>query len=128
MTLPPQPEIVVAVVDRGDLSTLLTSLHRYGFGHVTRVLDPERAEVGDQLRRAGVEVPSQMGKVAGNRLCVMVSAPARTRVAMDLLLRSGAAVAWEVERINMPQPVLLGSLNKRPRQRPVNAAEEQTAD
>jgi hypothetical protein len=113
-----QPEIVVAIVDRDRLSAALTGLHRSGYGHVTRVLDPDRADVAGQLERAGSEIPIGFGGVTRGQVIVMVSAPARTRVAAELLRRLGATKVWETERVAaMAAPVLFGSVNRRARAR-----------
>ena len=112
-----QPEIVLALVERGRLSEVLTGLHRGGYGHVVRVLDSERAEVGGQLRRAGADVPVGFPSEQPGWVTVMVPAPARTRAAADLLARLGAATTWEVERTAGPLPAFIGGSSTRPRGR-----------
>ena len=125
--MPTQPEIALAVVDRPNLSAVLTGLHRNGYGHLARVLDPERGDVVGQLQRAGAEPPIGIGAVGAGQVVVLVAAPARTGAAAELLTRLGATAAWEAARSGAPAPVLFGSMAPRGRQRRGQAAEP-TAD
>src|SRR4051812_43883366 len=102
-----QPEIVIALVERASLSDVLTGLHRNGYGHVVRVLDPDRADVTGQLRRAGAAVPIGFPVSAPGQVTVLLPAPARTGPAAALLPRLGASTTWEVERTANPTPLLL---------------------
>jgi len=83
-------DTVVAVVERARLSGVLTAVHRGGYGHLVRVVDPERGEVGRQLQRAGIEPPAGWTAPAGDRVVVVVNAPARVAAAGGLLLQHGA--------------------------------------
>jgi hypothetical protein len=90
-------EVVLAEVDRDALSGVLTHLHRGGFGHLTRVFDPERGDPRAQLRRAGVEPPLGFVLEAG-RVAVMISAAARAATAAGLLERLETARVWLAAR------------------------------
>jgi len=63
------PDTLIAVIPRSRLSATLTAFHRNGYGHVTRVLDPERAPVAQQLGRAGVHESriASVEKLSGTR-------------------------------------------------------------
>jgi hypothetical protein len=83
-------DTVLAVVPRAALSAVLTAFHRNGYGHVTRVLDPERAPVPDQLRRAGIS-GCRLASLTPNA-CVLlhVYVPERTTPAASLAVAHGA--------------------------------------
>lgn len=104
-------DVVVAAVDRAQLSFVLSAIHRNGYGHLTRVLDPERGDVAGQLRRAGIAVPAAFALDGGQRVAVMISAAARTLAAAELLHRLGAAPVWTTGRTTDPTPLLIGSLS-----------------
>lgn len=116
-------DIVIAAVEREDLSPMLTVLHRGGFGHLTRVLDPARGEVGGQLARAGATVPVGFMLGEGDRVAVMISAAARTPAATDLLRRFGAISIWTTQRTASASPILFGPPAGRPRVRSGRATE-----
>jgi hypothetical protein len=116
-------EIVIAAVEGANLSAILTAIHRSGFGHLTRVLDPKRGDVAGQLQRAGVEVPEGFNLGSDNRVAVMISAAARTTAATDLLRRLGAITTWSVARSAAPSPLLFGSLTGRSRPRRPQSSE-----
>ena len=119
-------EIAIASIERSHLSVLLTAVHRGGFGHLTRVLDPARGDVAGQLRRAGAVIPD--GFVLGeSRVAVMISAPARVTAASELLERHGAQRVWTVERAGASAPLLLDNASKRNRSR-LHQASEPVAD
>jgi hypothetical protein len=110
-------EIVIATIERAKLSEALTAIHRGGFGHLTRVLDPERGEVIGQLRRAGVDVPAGFALDRGNGVAIMISAAARASAAADLLRRFDAGSIWTAEKSAASQPLPFGSLAPRSRSR-----------
>lgn len=129
--MPDQPEIALAAVDRAHLSAVLSGLHRNGYGHLARVLDPERSDMAGQLRRAGAEPPLGIGSVDRGHVVVLVAAPARTGAATELMARLGASAVWEVERTGARTPVLFGGVTPRARVRRGQApppAAEQSAD
>lgn len=117
---------VIGAINRTDLSAVLSSVHRSGFGHVTRVLDPRRGDVLGQLRRAGVEIPAGFS-LSDDRVVVMISAAARARAASELLQRWGAAATWISARSGPPMPAPFAALGTRP-QGGQSAATESPAD
>lgn len=130
----PEPaDVVLAAVMRVDLGATLAAIHRNGYGHLTRVLDPERGEVSAQTRRAGVAVPFGFALDASSQVAVMIAAAARTPAAADLLRSLGAVRVWTTGRTTAPTPLLIGSLANlttrvgRARTRS-HSANEQTAD
>jgi hypothetical protein len=104
-------DVVVAAVDRAILSAVLSAIHRGGYGHIARVLDPERGDVAGQLRRAGVSVPLGFVFDGTHRVAVMISAAARTLAAAALLRQLGASEVWTTDRTTAPIPLLIGSLS-----------------
>jgi hypothetical protein len=104
-------DVVVAAVDRASLSAVLTAIHRGGYGHLTRVLDPERGDVAGQLRRAGVAVPVGFAFDGTHRVGVMIWSAARTPAAAALLHQLGASDVWSTGRTTAPIPLLIGSLS-----------------
>jgi len=115
-------EIVIAAVERAQLSSLLTAIHRSGFGHLTRVLDPDRGDVAGQARRAGAGVPDDF-VLGDQRVAVMISAAARTPAATQLLERQGASRVWTTERAHAPVPLSIGKLSGPNRSRRDHASE-----
>jgi hypothetical protein len=113
-------EIALGAVERGNLSAVLTAVHRGGFGNVTRVLDPQRGEIGGQLRRAGVAAPTEFA-LGEERVAVVINATARTAAALDLLRRVGADAVWPAARIGAAVPPTFGELAARSRHRPAPA-------
>ena len=81
---------VLALVSRSVLSTALTAFHLNGYGHVIRVLDPDRAPLSDQLKRAGVDASRicSLDRVEG--VVLFVHAPERTMQAAALAAANGA--------------------------------------
>lgn len=82
-------DTVLAVVPRSELSVALTAFHRGGYGHVIRVIDPERAPLPLQLGRAGV-TGARIIEVGKDQVVVFVPAPQRTTQAATLALTNGA--------------------------------------
>lgn len=101
-------EIVIAAVSRERLPALLTAVHRFGVGHLTRVLDPKRTPVAGQLTRAGVSMPIGFA-LEPDAVAVMIAAPARARRVEDLLRTHGAGQTWLAARAASRSP-LPGSL------------------
>jgi len=91
-------ETVLAVMPRERLTTALTMFHRGGFGHVIRVLDPERAPIRGQLIRAGVPEARLMGCRGASDVLLLVHAPARTGQAVSLAMQVGATDTEVVTR------------------------------
>ena len=120
-------EIVIGVVGRANLSAALTAVHRGGLGNVTRVLDPHRGEVTGQLRRAGVEVPTDFALDGDNRVAIMITASARAAAATELLRRHGAVATWTVARTGPATPLHFGALAARSRSRRI-ATPDSVAD
>ena len=104
-------DVVVAAVDRALLSAVLSAVHRGGYGHLARVLDPERGDVAGQLRRAGIAVPPGFALDGAQRVAVMITAAARTPAAASLLRQLGASDVWTTGRTTAPTPLLIGSLS-----------------
>jgi hypothetical protein len=119
------PEIAIGSIERATLSALLTAVHRGGYGHVTRVIDPERGDEIGQLRRAGVTVPDGFRVADTGNVAVMISAAARTPAAVELLRRYGATDIWTAARATAPATLLLGAMSSR---RTKSPAAEPTAD
>jgi len=87
------PDTLIAVVPRSRLSAMLTAFHRNGYGHVTRVLDPERAPVAQQLGRAGVHESRIASLEFSDAVVLFVPAPKRTNDAAALAVAHGATDA-----------------------------------
>ena len=83
-------DTVLAVVPRTALSVLLTAFHRNGYGHVIRVLDPERAPLPDQLGRAGIPACRIADSTLAGCVLLHVYAPERTTPAAALAVAHGA--------------------------------------
>ena len=86
-------DTLIAVVPRARLSAMLTAFHRNGYGHVTRVLDPERAPVAQQLGRAGVHESRIASAKLDDSVILFVPAPKRTSDAASLAVAHGATDA-----------------------------------
>ena len=91
-------ETVLAVMPRDRLTTALTMFHRGGFGHVIRVLDPERAPIRAQLTRAGVPGARLSRCCGASDVLLLVHAPARTGQAVALASQHGATDTEVVSR------------------------------
>lgn len=91
-------ETVLAVIAREHLPSALTMFHRNGFGHVLRVLDPERAPIPDQLQRAGVADARLASCCAPGTVLLLLHAPARTGRAAELARGVGATDTEVVAR------------------------------
>ena len=87
------PDTLLALVPRARLSSMLTAFHRNGYGHVTRVLDPERAPLAQQLGRAGVRESRIAGTESADSVLLFVHAPKRTTEAAALAVANGATDA-----------------------------------
>jgi hypothetical protein len=87
------PDTLIAVVPRSRLSAILTAFHRNGYGHVTRVLDPDRAPVAQQLGRAGVHESRVASADLADAVVLFVPAPKRTTDAAALAVAHGATDA-----------------------------------
>jgi len=96
------PDTLLAIIPRRRLSETLTAFHRDGYGHVTRVLDPDRAPLAKQLGRAGVQ-SSRLATLSLNDAVVLfVHAPMRTTAAAALAVVHGAL---DVDVVTCGQPV-----------------------
>jgi hypothetical protein len=96
------PDTLLALIPRSALSVVLTAFHRQGYGHVTRVFDPERAPLGEQLGRAGV-IDSRLAQAdSADTVLLVVHAPMRTDQAGALALAHGAR---DVEAVESGVPV-----------------------
>ncbi|MGH2532041.1 MAG: hypothetical protein ACRDJW_07005 [Thermomicrobiales bacterium] len=89
-------DTVLGVIQRDDLPDALASLHRGGYGPNTRVMDAARGDLTGQLRRAGITDPPSLADQT--RPLVMVFAPGRIAVVVDLLQRAGASAIHVAER------------------------------
>jgi hypothetical protein len=83
-------DTLLAIVPRVRLSAVLTAFHRDGYGHVTRVLDPERAPLPNQLGRAGVQSSRLANAPLTDAVMLFVHAPMRTAAAAALAVAHGA--------------------------------------
>jgi hypothetical protein len=119
------PDTLLALVPRHALSVVLTGFHRGGYGHVTRVFDPQRAPLGDQLARAGVSGSRLAAMESADTVLLFVHAPHRTDQAAALAVSRGAS---EVEAVTCSVPVsaavapgLMHRANRRRDRRPLQA-------
>lgn len=110
---------MVAAVPRDALSDVLTAVHRSGYGHRSRVIDPQRGDVVGQFVRAGVAVPEHMDVDAHNDVLLVISAAARAATATALVLSQGATRAWLTDRPVTPTSPLGGGFRPRGSRRPV---------
>jgi hypothetical protein len=83
-------DTVLASIDASMLPELLATIHRSGFGHSTRVIDPRRGDFEGQLARAGIELAETPPRHPDDPL-VVVHAPSRTAQISALLREAGAA-------------------------------------
>jgi hypothetical protein len=81
---------------------MLTAFHRNGYGHVTRVLDPERAPLAQQLGRAGVRASRIAETEPVDSVLLFVHAPKRTTEAAALAIANGAT---DAEAVACGEPV-----------------------
>ena len=96
------PDTLLAVVPRSRLSSILTAFHRGGYGHRTRVLDPERSPLAQQLGRAGVRESRIATGDVRDAVVLFVGAPQRTTDAAALAVSQGAI---DVEVVTCGAPV-----------------------
>jgi hypothetical protein len=96
------PDTLLALVPRARLSSMLTAFHRNGYGHVTRVLDPERAPLAQQLGRAGVRASRIAEAEPIDSVLLFVHAPKRTTEAAALAVANGAT---DAEVVTCSEPV-----------------------
>src|SRR5688572_5790456 len=83
-------DTVLALVPRPNLNAVLTGFHRGGYGHLIRVMDPERASLVLQLQRAGV-AEARLAAGNGDQVVVFVPAPGRAPQAASIALLNGAS-------------------------------------
>ena len=95
-------DTLLAIVPRVRLSAVLTAFHRDGYGHVTRVLDPERAPLRNQLGRAGVQRSRLANAPLTDAVMLFVHAPMRTSAAAALAVTHGAL---DIELVPCGDPV-----------------------
>lgn len=91
-------DTVVAIVPENVLPALLSQIHRAGLGQTARVLRPHRHPVQDQLERAGVSTRNMPHRVNDADAVLMVMAAARSPIAANLALQSGASAIWIISR------------------------------
>ena len=91
-------DVLLALVDRDQLTSILPAVHQHALGHVARVLDAGRGDITSQLRRAGVPVTGAPEAVLDASLLLMISAAGRCPSAARLLMRSGIDRSWIVAR------------------------------
>ena len=96
------PDTLLAIIPRLRLSDTLTAFHRDGYGHVTRVLDPIRASLANQLGRAGVQSSRLVTASINDAVLLFVHAPMRTTAAAALAVTNGAL---DVDLVTCGQPV-----------------------
>ncbi len=93
-----EADTVIAVVERSQLSGLLTAIHRAGHGHHARVLDPARGSLAGQLQRAGIAGQDELLSHGKHAVLVLVHAPGRAQTIAALLQRAGAQRVIPVRR------------------------------
>ncbi|HKG27297.1 MAG TPA: hypothetical protein VKB09_16715 [Thermomicrobiales bacterium] len=99
-------DAVIGLVERGQLSSVLTTIHRSGQGHNARVLDAARGDVTGQLRRAGVTADLDAEVRTPDSVVLLIHAPGRTAKTAEMLQRAGASsvrVVWRAGA-EVPQP------------------------
>lgn len=89
-------EVVVAVVDDSKLSSVLSSIHGAGLGHVARGIRSQRGDVREQLRRTGIPVEQSPEHLQDVERLLVINAAARSLRTADLLLQHGAIAVWIV--------------------------------
>lgn len=117
-------DAVIGVVDRSALDALLSDVHRGGFGHLARVLDPRRGDLDRQLHTAGLRPTSTEMPEDGEAVVVAISAAARCDAARVLLQRAGAQRIETISQGAAGLPALAGMVagmrptgGRRPRRR-----------
>lgn len=93
----PLVDHVIGVFPRDALSAALAETHRAGFGPQTRVFDGARADVTQQLDRAGIQIQGEQRPPA-DALLLVVTAPGRAANVSRLFERLGAASVWFAAR------------------------------
>lgn len=95
---------VIGGFSREALSSALASTHRAGFGPQTRVIDGARGDVGQQLERIGLRMPSE--ELSGpDAVLIVVNAPGRTDIVAALFSRLGADFVVHAERRGGERPI-----------------------
>ncbi|MGH2618500.1 MAG: hypothetical protein ACRDJC_24990 [Thermomicrobiales bacterium] len=102
--VPAAADHVIGVFPRNKLSTALASTHRAGFGPQTRVIDGTRADVGQQLARAGLRLLDSAAPAA-DAVLIVVTAPGRTAIVADLFTGLGAETVLFAARIGGERPI-----------------------
>jgi hypothetical protein len=99
-------DAVIGLVERGQLSSVLTTIHRIGQGHNARVFDAARGDVSGQLRRAGVTADLDAEVRALDSVVVLIHAPGRTAKTAEMLQRAGASSVRVIQRAGaeIPRP------------------------
>jgi hypothetical protein len=107
-------DAVIGLVERGQLSSVLTTIHRSGQGHYARVLDAARGDVTGQLRRAGVTADLDAEVRSPDNVVVLIHAPGRTAKAAEMLQRAGASSVRVVQRAGaeVPRPLFAPPASK----------------
>gem|GEM_PF-5699434 len=111
-----QGDTVITRLSRAQLSGALTALHRGGFGHLTKVLDPGRSSISGQLSRLGITLPTGF-TVNDDCVAVVVMAPAQTGVVEEIFRYACGCQCWTVGRTATTNPMLLASFGAKSRQR-----------
>lgn len=86
-----EPDAVVGTIPSHALADLLTTIHRSGHGHNTRVFDPRRGDLEGPLARAGVPSTALAAGRSPDDAVVLIHAPRRTEQVVALLRQAGAA-------------------------------------
>ena len=87
-------DVVVGVFGREQLSTGLVAVHRQGFGPQARVLDSARGRLGDQLRKAGVQISASFAADDTDSTLILVRAPGRAERAIEAMNGAGARAVY----------------------------------
>lgn len=89
-------EVVVAPIEEERLTDVLPMIHRARLGNNARIMQASRANLGAQLRRAGVPTANAPERVLASACLLVVHAAARSQLAASIALRHGAHSAWIV--------------------------------
>ncbi len=118
-------DCVYGVIDRARLPSLLTAIHRQGFGHLSRVLDPSRGPFERQLAAAGLALDAPALAMPADHVLVAIHAAARESQARVVLAQHGATTIAACSAKPTGLPGLsadLATLVDRPRQRATRSA------
>jgi hypothetical protein len=109
--VPASADHVIGVFSRAELSAVLASTHRAGFGPQARVIDGARSDIGQQLERAGLRLLEREPPPA-DAVLIVVTAPGRAALVAELFDQLEAESVLFAARIggerqvSMPAPTM----------------------